>query len=179
MSQEIYYDNNVYNSGEESFTGSEKKGFAITALVLGIVSVLCCCCGLSVIAAPLAIIFAVVALVKKQGGTAMSVVGLVLAAISLIATIVIGVTYGPIFNDAMKFAQNADAVVAEYEETGELPDYLEKYTAPEYDEVWESSGYDDFYGFFEAYITEMRVSGLIEGSGGVTDNASDDESIDE
>lgn len=162
MSEEIYYDQNVYNSGEEENPNRNKKGFAITALVLGIVSVLCCCCGLSFIAAPISIIFAIIALVKHHGGTAMSIVGIVLSSIALFVTILFTAVYGQVFKDYIKFIQEAPAVIEEYDETGELPDYLEKYNDPKYDSFWESGGYDDFYEFFDAVTDELKKNGTLD-----------------
>lgn len=164
MSDEIYYDQNVYNSGEEENPNSGKKGFAITSLVLGIVSLVCCCCGLGYIAAPLSIIFAIIALVKHHGGKAMSIVGIVLSSIVIIGLIAFHIEFGPVLSsgvaqDYFQFAQEYEAVFDEYDETGELPDYIEKYAGPEYDSFWESSGYKDFYEFFDSLEDQMMSQG--------------------
>ena len=176
MSDEIYYDQNVYNDGEEENPNSGKKGFAITALVLGLLSVVCFCCGLGFFTAPLAIIFAVIALVKRHGGKAMSIVGLVLASLSLIFTIMIYAAFGQFFNDYVRFIQEYPTVVSEYEETGELPDYIEKYSDEKYRKYW--GEYDTFYDFFDALIAEINANidySAIDNSGLESHNTVDDE----
>ncbi|MCC8135283.1 MAG: DUF4190 domain-containing protein [Ruminococcus sp.] len=156
MSNDYYIDNNVYYQEEEPDKKSGKKGFAIASLVLGIVSVVCCCCGLGFIAAPLALIFGIISLAKHRGGTAMSIVGIVLAAISLIFTLAYTVLYGPtikqVYGDYITFVGEADTVIEEYQETGELPDYLEKYNDDEYEAFWKSYGYESFNEFFDDFI---------------------------
>ena len=80
MSEEIYYDQNDYNGSEiNENPNSGKTGFAVASLVLGIISVLCCCFGLGYITAPLSLIFGIIALVKRHGGTVMSIIGVVLS----------------------------------------------------------------------------------------------------
>lgn len=155
MNEDFNSSDNVYYAGEEN-KNNGKKGFAIASLILGIVSVVCCCMGLGFIAAPLSIIFGIIALVKNQSGKPMSIIGIVLSVISIIFMALIIAMYGStakqVYSDYSKFIMNADSVIEEYEETGELPDYLEKYTDDEYDYIWESSGYDDFYDFFDDII---------------------------
>jgi hypothetical protein len=82
----------------------EKKGLAITALVLGIVAfVLGVIPGigfLSFILGPLAIIFGIIALIKKQK-KGMSITGIVLGALGVIAAIVITAIIATIFGNAV------------------------------------------------------------------------------
>lgn len=163
MNEETFYENNAYYSGDnnEGNDNSGRTGFAVASLVLGILSVLCCCCGLTVILAPLSIIFGIIALVKHHGGKPMAIVGVVLSTLSIIATIAISIfinkTMGPYIDDCMKFIQEAPQVIEEYNETGELPDYLEKYRGDEFDHVWEENGYKDFDDFFGQFIDEMEA----------------------
>lgn len=122
----------------------DKTGFAIAALVLGIVSLIGVCCCLNVITAPLAIIFGIVALVKKQGGTGMSVTGIVLAALSLIVIGAFLVGFKDIMpyseqivKDYSQLIEEQDEVFPAYEQDGTLPEYLEKYKEPPYSELLE------------------------------------------
>jgi hypothetical protein len=82
----------------------EKKGLAISALVLGIVAlVLGVIPGigfLSFILGPLAIIFGIIALIKKQK-KGMSITGIVLGALGVIAAIVITAIIATIFGNAV------------------------------------------------------------------------------
>lgn len=157
MSDEIYYDQKVYDGGDqEENPNGNKKGFAITALVLGIVSVIGCCCGLGFIAAPISIIFAIIALVKRHGGTAMSIVGIVLSSISLLITILFVAVYGQFFSAYFRFIGDAPAVIEEFKETGELPDYLDEYNDPKYEDFWNEAGYDDFSDFFSTFVDQYE-----------------------
>jgi len=151
--------NNAYYDGELQQVERGKKGLAVASLILSIVSVVCCCFGLGIIAGPLAIIFGIIALVKKQGGKAMSVVGIVISSISVFFTSIILILYGSTMkqaaNDYCKFIGEADHVISEYNSTGELPDYIEKYNDEEYRSFWNASGYEDFDEFFDAVIDEL------------------------
>lgn len=162
MSDEIYYDQNSYNSGEEENPNSGKKGFAVTSLILGIVSLVCCCCGFGYITAPISIIFAIIVLVKKYGGKGMAIAGIIMSAICIILLVFVQVSFGPEYkqfaSDYISFAQDADNVIDNYEATGQLPDYLEKYTDSKYDSVWKNAGFDDFYGFFDQIVDQYRSS---------------------
>lgn len=175
MSDEIYYDQKVYDGGnQEENSNKNKTGFAITALVLGIVSVVGCCCGLGFIAAPISIIFAIIALVKRHGGTAMSIVGIVLSSVSLLITILFVAVYGQFFNAYFRFVSDAPAVIEEFKETGELPDYLDEYNDPEYEDFWNQAGYDDFTDFFSTFVDQYES----EQNNGRTYNDNGDDVVD-
>ena len=166
MSEEIYYDQNNYNGSEiNENPNSGKTGFAVASLVLGIISVLCCCLGLGYITAPLSLIFGIIALVKRHGGTVMSIIGVVLSSICvfflIICTVYYNMYFKGFFNDYMNFIQNAPQIIEEYKETGDLPDYIEKYNDPKYDEFWKEAGYDDFYDFFDEFVEEFEKSGAV------------------
>lgn len=165
MSENNYYSNetnnndynNVYYNDEELNQNDHKsRGLAITSLVLGIVSMVLCCCGLGVIAAPLSIIFAIIALVsKKCGGKGMAAAGLIMSIITIIFTIYCYLAFGEYVKDYFRFCTEYPSIIEEYEETGELPDYLEKYRGEEFEDFFEASGYGDFDGFFEAIIDQL------------------------
>lgn len=96
----------------------EKKGLAITALVLGIVAiVLGVIPGIGVVSfilGPLAIIFGIIALVKKQK-KGLSITGIVLGALGVIAAIVITSII------AMFFTQAVGEHTVQYKVTSEGP----------------------------------------------------------
>ena len=113
----------------------EKKGLAIASLVFGILSLIgFCCCGLNLLAAPLALIFGIIALATKRAGTGMAVAGIVMAILSLV---IVGAAlfsvrdlfpYGQeMMTDYMQVIADQDTVFPAYEEDGTLPDYLKKY----------------------------------------------------
>lgn len=151
-------ENNVYYMDEleqqqQKQSGSKAKiGFAVTSLVLGVVSLLLCCCGLSVIAAPLSIIFGVIAIVKKHNAIGMAIAGISISVVMLIATALFIFAYGQYISDYFRFAYNSYDIIEEYQQSGELPDYLEKYNDEEYEYFWNSGGYDDFDDFLDDFI---------------------------
>ncbi|MBQ8296432.1 MAG: DUF4190 domain-containing protein [Ruminococcus sp.] len=161
-----YYDESRYGNQNNAYYMDEmaqpsnkgKIGFAVTSLVLGLIGLLCCCCGLGFIAAPLSLIFGIIALVKRHGGKGMAIAGIVISAVSLLASIYMAVIYGEFIKDYFRFAAEVDTVIEEFIEDGELPDYLEKYNGEEYEAFWESAGYDDFDDFFRDVIEESGIN---------------------
>ena len=157
----------------------KKSGLAIAALILGIVSILgLCCCGLNIIAAPLAIIFGIIALAKKQNGTGLAITGIVLAAISLI--MVLGVVFAfrdilpyseTIMQDYTRIILEADTVFPAYEEDGTLPDYVEKYKEPPFSDFL--AKYDaDIYDVMDVLLEQYK-SGQLSMPPGVSIDSSD------
>lgn len=137
-----YQNNEPVRSGDYGTAGTQyavpappKKGLAIATLILGILSLLgLCCCGLNLLTAPLAIIFGIIALAKKQGGTGMTITGLVMAILSIavVGLLLFSVRdilpYSQeIMTDYMQVLNDQDEVFPAYEEDGTLPDYLKKY----------------------------------------------------
>ncbi len=161
MENEVYYDMMKDNPDEHN-PESGKIGFAVTSLVLGIVAVVLCCCGLGYICAPLSIIFGIISLVKRRGGKGMAITGIILSSITVIVLAIFTVLYGALMKEIIKFSTEAPQIIEQYEETGELPDYLEKYRGEEYDEFWKESGYENFDEFFEELIDEVEQQGLNE-----------------
>lgn len=157
----MYEDKNFYEASpvNPDERGSEIQGssaFAIVSLVLSILSlVLCCCMGFNFILAVPAVIFGIISLVKKRRGKGMAIAGIIISAISILLTSMILAVYGPVFNNTIKVAMDFDNVYNTFNETGEIPEYLEKYTDEKYDYLWKNSGYNDFYDFFDAMLDEM------------------------
>lgn len=76
----------------------ENQGFAIASMVLGIISLVCCCLGnISLIMAIVSIVFGVITLVKKKPGRGMAIAGIICSSISVviyIALLIIGLAVG-------------------------------------------------------------------------------------
>lgn len=139
--------------------GGGHTGFAIVSLILSILSlILCCCMGFNFILVIPALILGIVTLVKRYSGKGMAIAGIIISTIAMLITGMMLAFYGPIFSDVFKVANDFENVRDTYEETGEIPEYLEKYTDEKYDEVWKKEGYDDFYDFFDYVIEEMDKS---------------------
>ena len=159
----------------------KKSGLAVAALILGIVSLIgLCCCGLNIITGPLAIIFGIIALVKKQNGTGLAITGIVLAAISLIMMLSVVFAFkdilpysDTIMQDYTKLITEADTVFPAYEEDGTIPDYLEKYKEPPYSDFLKK--YDaDIYDIMDALLEQYK-SGQLTVPAGISIEVSDPE----
>ena len=140
-----------YNTGspEIGATVQEKKsGFAIASLVCGILSLIgFCCCGITVITAPLALIFGIISLAKKRSGTGMAVAGIVMAVLSILmigAMIYSVKDFLPyseeIVQDYAQVIADQDEVFPAYEEDGTLPPYIAKYKESPYKELLDKYG---------------------------------------
>ena len=140
-----------YNTGspEEQTPVQEKKsGLAIASLVLGILSLIgFCCCGITVITAPLALIFGIISLAKKRSGTGMAVAGIVMAVLSILMIVALifsvkdFLPYSEeIVQDYAQVIVDQDEVFPAYEKDGTLPPYLEKYKESPYKELFGKYG---------------------------------------
>ena len=79
---------------------NEKKGLGIAATVLGVISILCCCClGLGFVSAIIGFIFSIVCVVKGTGsGKTFGIVGLILNGIGLLLGVYMIITVGMMIN---------------------------------------------------------------------------------
>lgn len=140
----------------------QKLGFAIASLVLGLVSIICICCGLQIITGPLALIFGFIALCKRHDGTGMSITGIATASLSLLLTLVVLITNGNLIRyagtmleDFSRVLEEQDEVFPAYAEDGTLPDYLKKYTESPYQEFLAS--YDSsIYVIMDALLENYK-----------------------
>lgn len=123
----------------------KKLGFPIATLILGILSLFgfCCCC-INVITAPLAIIFGIIALVKKHDGTGLTITGIVFAVVSIVMVGAIFYSFRDILpysdvimQDYMQLIEEQDEVFPAYEADGTLPEYMKKYTETPFAEFFE------------------------------------------
>lgn len=133
--------------GEDFQDGSEGSiGFAVAAFVLGLASVLgffCCSACVTIITAPLAVIFGIIALARRNRGTGLSVTGLVMGALCLVILVAFLVAFKDLFRymptiteDFTRLSQEQDEVFPAYEADGTLPDYLKKYLEPPFSDFF-------------------------------------------
>ena len=66
----------------------EKIGFAIASLILGILSIICCCFGLGWITAIPGVILGIVTVVKKYAGKGCAIAGIICSALAIVLSIV-------------------------------------------------------------------------------------------
>lgn len=152
---------NDFNNPYYQNTGSvpvkkPASGLAVTALVLGIISVFTCFFMVNIVLGFIAIILAVVALVKKQGGTGVSITAIVLSLLSIAFTALIIYLISPLlavlpdlYHDMNEIYKNYDAIIEEYDQTGKLPDYMDKYSEGEIGEF-----FDEYYDGFDSFFDE-------------------------
>ena len=128
----------VENRNTQGSKKEDRKGLAIAAMVLGIVSIVFCCVyWVSIICAILAIIFGIVAI--KSSGKGMAISGIVTGSIgifiSLFVTIfLIGIS-SVIYNEAVDVIKDND-----------WDDY-------EYNYDWDDSGYEYYFDDFRTNRT--------------------------
>jgi len=153
-----------------SSDNSRKNGFAVASLVLGLVSLIgiCCCVGLiDIITIPLAIIFGIIALVKKRHANGLAITGIITSGVSLAILITTLYIIWPllpyardILADYSRLSREQDTVFPAYEETGELPDYLQKYTDSPFTELFER--YDaTIYTIMDALLEQYQTRGSL------------------
>lgn len=144
---------NIYEGTilEDDFKQKNTKIWAsVTSLVLGLVSlVLCCCCPYLYLLAVASIVFGIISLVQRMSGKGMAIAGIIVSAVVLIIVLLLNIIFGPIIRDLSKLGEDPQHYVEMYEETGEIPDEFRKYCEPKYDKYWDAmdiDGFEDFYG---------------------------------
>lgn len=133
-------------------------GLAVAALIIALVNFFMFASFLSFMAVPAVLIFSIMALKRKNGGKVMAIVSIVIAIISALIFALYIVIIVKLVPDIKYFAEHDKEIVAEYELTGEAPDYFDKYRASKYDSLWKNMGYDDFDDFFGMIIDEYKKS---------------------
>lgn len=123
------YDQNLYtapavNQAPNYNQGS--SGLSIAGMVLGILSI-CCCCISYVFAIP-AFILSIIALAKKKSGKGMAIAGLITSIIGLIFSVIIlisNIIARPYKAGMEDFMNNVEEYRIEYELTGEYPPVID------------------------------------------------------
>lgn len=102
------------------------KGLSVASLILGILSMLCCCIGFPF--AIIGIILAIVSLVKHKDGKGLAIAGLITSGITMIISVITAISLVPMMpyiDGWMDFGQNAQSYMEEYEEYGTYPPVFE------------------------------------------------------
>lgn len=118
--------NNAYNLGNQSDDQSKgSSGLAITSMVLGILSLVCCFvyCG-SIPLAIVSIILGVIVLVQKKKGKSFAIAGIVTSVVGVLMSIAILVLCKPYIQNMEAFVANQDQYVQEYQQSGQIPDII-------------------------------------------------------
>lgn len=151
---------NIYEGTilEDNFRPNNTKIWAsVTSLVLGIISlVLCCCCPYLFLLAVASIVFGIIALVQGMSGKGMAIAGIVISSVVLIIALLLNLIFGAIIKDLTKLSKEPQYYVEMYEETGEVPEEFQKYCDPKYDKYWDAMNIDGFETFYGMLMDELE-----------------------
>lgn len=160
MNETNNFNNPYYQNVSNEPVNKPASALAVTALVLGIISILTCFFMVNVIIGIIAIILAVVVLAKRESGKGISITAILLSVISIAFTALIVYMIYPLlavlpdlYNDMKEIYKDYDAIIEEYDRTGELPDYMDKYSEGEAGEF-----FDEYYDGFDNFFNEnLRI----------------------
>ena len=98
---------------------------------------------------PIAIILAIIVLVGKRNGKGMAIAGIITGGLGIILSIVMLLSFKDEMEDILYLYENSEEIVSEYEEDGEIPDFIleyeEKYGKDEFDADEFMRAYADSY----------------------------------
>ncbi len=103
---------------------NKSKTMSVIALICGILAILTCgCCFPCGI---IAVILAIIVLVKNKGGKVMAIIGMVLSIISGLIISLFVITFMPMKDAIMELANDPEYYIEQYEENGTYPEFVEK-----------------------------------------------------
>lgn len=123
------YDPNQYGYApvEPPQQPSGSPGFGIASLILGILSIPCCCVWyISGLFSILAIVFGIIA-IKKKAGKGMGIAGIITGAIGLIFAIILMIFAVGLISDPSFMQKYWDMIYDTYEEQGMDPSIFDEY----------------------------------------------------
>lgn len=137
---------------------SQKTGLAIAAFCISLINFIVFRSVLSFIAVPVSLIMAIVSLKKRRGGKTFSIIAIVVSSLSTILFAFYAVIMVKIYPDMKYLTDNFTSITSEYEETGAIPEYYDKYRDPKYDDYWKQLGVNSFDEFFEYIMKQFNVT---------------------
>lgn len=149
MNEDFFYKSE--SDDFEKIPSAAKTGLATASFIISLVNLIFFAFTLSFILSPISIILGVVSLVKRQGGKAFAVLGIVISSVSIVIFGIVMSVFVKVYPDMEYFIRNDTAIISEFEESGEIPEQFDKYRSPEYDKYWKKSGlknFDEFFAFF-------------------------------
>ncbi|MBO7472837.1 MAG: DUF4190 domain-containing protein [Ruminococcus sp.] len=144
----------------ENYDMPEQKGagLAIASFVISLVNLIICGTLLTIITAPLCIIFSLVSLIGKRKGKVFAIIGMIISVLSLAFFAYFGFIIYKIVPDMVYFVNNSTQIIEEYDRDGSIPEQFEKYRDPKYDKYWDKMGYKSFDDYFaNEWIEKYRV----------------------
>lgn len=152
-------ENNPYYQNMNGGAAAPKtaSGLSVAALVLSVISIVTCFFFINIPLGIIAIILAIVSLIKKKGGKGLSIIAMILSIISLLMSVLVTILIWPLlkvlpdlYRDMTEIYNNYDAVIQEYDRTGELPEYMDEYYEGEIGEF-----FDEYYGGFDNFFNNI------------------------
>lgn len=154
MNETNDFSNPYYQNRSNEPVKKPASALAVTALVLGIISIFTSFFMVNIVIGIIAIILAAVSLAKKQSGKGISITAILLSVLSIAFTALVIYLIYPLlavvpdlYNDMKEIYKDYDAIIEEYDRTGELPDYMDKYSEGEVGEF-----FDEYYGAFDNFF---------------------------
>lgn len=157
MNKDFYYNDNQ-NLEFQKTPDSLKTGLAVASFVISLVNFVFCALMLTFISAPVSIIMGVVSLVKKRGGKVFAILGIIISSISMIIFLFFTSIFIKVYPDMEYFMKNDTQIIAEYEQTGEIPEQFSKYCDSKYDKYWNAIQCESFNEFFALFIEVYKQS---------------------
>ncbi|MDE6036293.1 MAG: hypothetical protein K2G36_10335 [Ruminococcus sp.] len=154
MNKDFFYDD--FPETPDKLPESLKTGLATASFIISMVNLLFFGMALSFVTAPVAIVLAVMSVIKHQGGKPFAIASIIISVVSLIICTAFTVVFVKVYPDMEYFIKNDTVVIADFEESGDIPEQFKKYKSPEYDKYWQSMGYEDFESFFRFFIDSYR-----------------------
>lgn len=137
---------------------SQRTGLAIAAFCISLINFIVFRSVLSFIAVPVSLIMAIVSLKKRRGGKPFSIIAIVVSSLSTILFAFYVMIMVKIYPDMKYLTDNFTSITSEYKESGAIPEYYDKYRAPEYDDYWKQLGVNSFDEFFEYIMRQFNVT---------------------
>ena len=160
-------DQNVPQQSGNYYRVPEKKpkqlGYALMSFIFSLVPILLCCCNIYpavtvflILVSVLALVCGIISLASHRDGKGFAITGVIISVIMMLCLLLSLIFLAEPCRDIMKFSQDPQKYVDEYDETGEVPEEFEKYSDPKYDWFWHSMGMDGFSDFYGQYIKQYK-----------------------
>ncbi|SEK36181.1 hypothetical protein SAMN02910353_00557 [Ruminococcus sp. YRD2003] len=177
-------------SGSNYYRMPEKQpkrlAFALCSFIFSLLPILLCCFNVYpavtvflLLVSVLALVLGIISLASHRDGKGFAIAGIIVSALMIVSLLFSLIFLSEPLKDMMKFSENAQEYIDDYEETGEVPEEFEKYGASKYDWVWHSMGmnsFSDFYGQFIGQYKEQNAWMLAPSESGSSNSVTTDSS---
>ena len=141
----------------------KKLGFALCSFIFSLLPILLCCCNVYpavtvflLLVSVLSLVLGIISLASHRDGKGFAITGIIISAFMIVSLLFSLIFLSGPLKDMMKFSENPQEYIDEYEETGEVPEEFEKYNDPKYDWIWHSMGMNSFSDFYGQYLQQYK-----------------------